>query len=453
MTRAKMRTSLLGLMLLAACGAPDEPNPIADYPPDGKADSSHEDTILDFAWDGTIEYPSDGYSDAEDLIRSQLYYTIGQLNGSNAVGRMDRAKFTGLQSSKLSNGRTQVTFHGTMPVAWGSKTNLPTSYTFRLPRLIDGFSAFVERYKATCAESTDEPVDTSSMWYYYRPDQSGCSLTSDDIVTSKATVTVSAINTTGKYPEYDKVWEDGALRVVSIFGKFEKGDTTASDVGISAYNEFVGRVRARLSAYSPTVTPADVSDAPGVAQPEVAFQATLPDGKQIFINALLVDEVSSLSSDDPFYARYNDLSTSADFIAYNGHAGLGANIRTLATKGNFVPCQYVIVFMNGCDTYTYVDTSLANTRAQLNPDDPSGTKYMDFILNAMPAYFANDASSSMAVVEGLLSYDHPRTYEQILTDIDSSQLVLVSGEQDNKFTPGTPIVPADGFASGPVCAN
>ena len=35
-----------------------------------------------------------------------------------------------------------------------------------------------------------------------------------------------------------------------------------------------------------------------------------------------------------------------------------------------------------------------------------------------------------------MSYDEPRTYEQIFADIDSDQVVLVSGEEDNTFTPG-----------------
>ena len=43
---------------------------------------------------------------------------------------------------------------------------------------------------------------------------------------------VTLENTTGKYPEYDKVWEDGTLRVVAIFGKYEDGATTSSDAGI-----------------------------------------------------------------------------------------------------------------------------------------------------------------------------------------------------------------------------
>jgi len=91
--------------------------------------------------------------------------------------------------------------------------------------------------------------------------------------------------------------------------------------------------------------------------------------------------------------------------------------------------------MNGCDTFAYVDGSLAQTRAAINTDDPTGTKYMEFVVNAMPAFFHSDSEASMAMINGLLGKEAPKTYEQIFADIDPSQVVLVTGEQDNVFKP------------------
>jgi hypothetical protein len=55
----------------------------------------------------------------------------------------------------------------------------------------------------------------------------------------------------------------------------------------------------------------------------------------------------------------------------------------------------------------------------------------------MPAFFASMAGVAMAMVRGFLTYpDAPKTYEQIFAGVDSSQLVMVTGEQDNVFTPG-----------------
>ena len=41
----------------------------------------------------------------------------------------------------------------------------------------------------------------------------------------------------------------------------------------------------------------------------------------------------------------------------------------------------------------------------------------------------------MALIEGLLSRDRPMSYERIFRDIDSDQVVIVSGEEDNLFFP------------------
>ena len=438
--------------LLAACAAacttacaddksvsPGDETPAASEPiyvkggASGKEDASALATVLDFEFDGKLL--TDSAWDKSRVIQDQLLFTIGHLNGNKSVGRLDRLTLTNITTASV-NGKTEVSYHAKMPVAWGSKTNLPTTYKLTLPLDVSyaGQTAFTEKYKATCVEHGAHDVDSGSMWYYFRPELSGCALAAEDIVVTQATVTVSDVNTTGKYPEYHKVWEDDALRVVSVFGKYEDGATATSDAGISAYNTFVAAVKRRFAANGLTTVPADVPTSPGVTAPDIEFHATLPDGRTVQVNALLVDNVASATP--AFYSRYEGLSAQADLIAYNGHAGLGQNVRALARRGSWEAGQYVIVFMNGCDTFAYVDGSLAQTRAAINPDDPTGTKYLDFVVNAMPAYFAADSNSTMTLVNGLLSYDAPKSYEVMFKDFDSSQIVLVTGEADNVYYPG-----------------
>lgn len=42
----------------------------------------------------------------------------------------------------------------------------------------------------------------------------------------------------------------------------------------------------------------------------------------------------------------------------------------------------------------------------------------------------------MALIRGLTSFGDPKTYERMFLGIDSDEVVLVSGEQDNVFVPG-----------------
>ena len=440
-TLAPFALALLASTAMACSASTGED--VSDDDDLASAYSSSEAILLDFEFDGSLV--TDSAWDLNGTINDQMLYTIGHLNGDRSVGRLDALELTNVKKEQQADGTTKVSYHAKMPVSWGKKDAVPTSYSFTMPKVASysGFQAFTTSYMHSCVEHGAHDVDSGSMWYYYRPSLSGCALKEADVVKFTATVKVSKLNTTGKYPEYDKVWADGELNVVSVFGKFEDGAT--SDVGIDGYNSYVTAIRNALSTFQVTTTPASIPASPGVANPDVTISAKLPDGKKVNVTALLVDNVSS--APQSFYTRYNALSTKADLISYNGHAGLGQNVRALAKHGTFVKGQYLIMFMNGCDTFAYVDGSMAQTRAAINTDDPTGTKYMDIVTNTMPSFFSSMPYASLAIFKGLLSYSSPKTYQQIFADIDRSQAVVVTGEEDNAFTPGAnpPPPPADGW--------
>ena len=132
------------------------------------------------------------------------------------------------------------------------------------------------------------------MFYYFRPKASAArSPRPTSPPHHRHALAVARRTTTGKFPEYDKVWEDGTLNVVAIFGKYEDGATTAGDAGIAAYNEFVGAMNAELAAAQPHHDPGDVPDAPGVARPTSSSTRRSPDGKKIHVVALLADNVNT----------------------------------------------------------------------------------------------------------------------------------------------------------------
>ncbi len=429
-------SSLLLAAALAGCASAlpaTEDLPFTKVEP-GKEDSSAEAVFIDLTFEGELETTS--RHRPEQQIEDQLLYTIGQMNGLRGVSRLDRLTVRDVSVESLAGNRYRVRYGATLPVAFGRRASLPTEITLRLPRDMSaaGLTAFTERYSHTCVDVGAHDVTSGSYWYYYRPARSGCRFDAADIVEPIAGVTPSESETTGRFPEYDMVWADDALRVVAIFGKYEDGATTSSDAGISAYNRFLRETASLLRPHALVTEPATVARDPGTSVPEVTFRATLAGGRTIEIVAILVDNVRTAGA--AFDARYAQLSTRADLIVYNGHAGLGANIRALASKGRWVAGQYVIVFMNGCDTYAYVDDALFAAHARVNPGDPEGTRHTDVVMNAMPAYFSSMPRATLAMVRGLMSFEAPRTYEQIFADIDSSQIVVVSGEHDNVFTPG-----------------
>jgi hypothetical protein len=402
----------------------------------GKTDASVVATFIEITWSGS--FLTDFAFNDKQVIQDHLLYTIGQLNGMGGVGRLDHLNLTNIRKEAVGS-KTKITYTATMPVAWGKRNSVPSTVTLKLPTDMssDFIAPFVEKFKHDCVDFGAHDVDEGSMWYYFRPANSACRLTASDVSTVVATTAPSLQQTTGKFPEYHKIWEDNKFNAVTIFGKFEDGATTAADAGIAAWREFVVESRRTLSTIG-TVTsiPANLPATPPVTATDIEFSVTKPDGKKVSVIILLSDNVRIGLQNPAFRKRYEDASTRADLIMYNGHAGLGANIKALSRAGKWVRGQYVIAFEDGCDTYAYIDSELGNAHKAINPDDTTGFKYVDTLANALPAFFASMSNSAIVLLKGLIDIDHPQTYEQMFRSIDSSQVILVTGEQDNTFVPG-----------------
>ena len=414
-------------MFAYGCAAPTE-----DDGAEGGEDAytSASAKLLDFEFEGEVTMAA---GDPQQTIKDQMLFTIGQLNGKTGVGRLDKLAITNVRSERQGD-LTRVRYHAKLPVSIAKAAKVARSYTLILPKRADyaGQEAFFTKYGATtCTDAFAHDNETGIYWYYYRPEQAGCALAADDVIKAKATVRVSPENTKNTYPEYDKVWADDVLDVVSIFGKFEDGATTEADVGVKSHGDFVSTMRHELPNVK--ITPANTPEHPGVANADVTIESTLPNGKKIKITSFLVDNVREGGA--AFERRYNELSGDADVIVYNGHAGLGQNVRALAHMGTFKPGKYQIVYMNGCDTFAYVDGTLAETRARLNPTDPTGTKFMEILTNSMPPNWESLPNNTMSLIRDLSKTDAPVKYTDILSHFDQSGFVTVTGDEDNKFKP------------------
>lgn len=401
--------------------------------------SSDRATLYDFAFHGKVYATDPGYAfSPESVIKDHLLYTIGHLNEQDSVGRLDALALKNIKVAGQGDGSLLVEYDATLPVAWGRKQTPPTEYEFVLPRKADfyGYQAFTDKYAKKCVDRGAHDVDAGSMWYYYRPKASSCVLEEADVVRFTATATESADNSNGSYPEYGMIWQDDLLDVVAIFGKYEDGTTTTSDVGIQAYNDFLDEIKSLFRSNALKIDP-PIPPGAGVGAQDVTFTASLGGKKRVAIHTLLVDNVRKPWAG--FAERYAALTPTADVILYNGHAGLGENVRALARMGSFTPNHHLLLFMNGCDTFAYVDGFLADARKNLNPDDADGTRFMDIMTNAMPAYFRSGSHTLMTLVGALANTKAPKAYQEIFRPIDSAQVVLVTGDKGNTFRPGMPI--------------
>src|SRR4029453_6489473 len=82
---------------------------------DGKADASQLGVFLDATFSGKLV--TDSSWDDKSTVQDQLLYTVGQLNGFTAVGRVDKAEVTNIVKTMV-DGKTQITYKGKLPVIW-----------------------------------------------------------------------------------------------------------------------------------------------------------------------------------------------------------------------------------------------------------------------------------------------------------------------------------------------
>lgn len=432
------RTGFLLFLLTAlapACGDSPRMTPSAT-----RYDAAHSVAADALIEKGSLVSPTTDATAIQTAIRQQLMYTIGQFNGYNGGSPdMRRTEITVKTIVQRSDGYFDVTYAAKMLVAWPREYQIPAALTLVLPARGDsaGLETFLAAYGADesttklCLANEAHGVTTGLHWYYYRPLKQGCPLlipsvdSPDQVARFDVRLTRSAENTDGKAPEYQKVWEDKRLVVTAIFGKYEADAVASSDAGIAAYREmYSDLIKVYGQPFQSTLGPNVLPDA---SHPDVRASFNTISGP-LDIALFLVGSIQTV--DAAFQATYNQRTVFSDFVSYNGHSGLGANIRALAAMGQFVQGQYQLFMVNGCDTFAYVDDALRDAHVAANPNE-GVNRYFDMITNAMPSYFYQNAHANMAVIEGLVNKQ--KTYRQILASFDQSQRAGVTGEEDNRW--------------------
>ncbi len=422
----RSKTLLLGGLSLFAATALACSNPSADDSEvaGGGAITSNDAQIVDFAFDGEVLTAKD--EETRKAITAQLFYTIGPLtHQAEANGQVGRVE---LSSTETIEGSTKrIKYSAKLPVAWPKGKAVPTSYTFSLPHDVRKVDAFNDKYDGSCG--TNE-YGRENFWHDWNPLASGCKVDKADVFASPVRITPNATVTTGKYPEYAKVWEDGSLQVVALFGYSDSGGP--SDFGEHEYEEFIKRAKGVVPSSTLTTNAVTTSIHKDVTiKGKARVQGV---DRDVSITAILIGTLFEAGPD--FDTRYDALSEKADLVVYNGHSELSKNTNALARKGKVTPKQYQLFFFDSCDTYAYLDTKLADRRHEVNgADDPNGTKYLDIATNVLPSFFNNYAASSLSFVSALIKRDTPKSYNEIMTELPSDQVVVVSGEEDNAFRP------------------
>lgn len=362
--------------------------------------------------------------DAKKAIARQLFYVVGPLTRMNANAQVGRAVLSEV-TERIENGKKRITYAARLPVAWPKASRVPTSQAFVLPRDLGAIDAFNARYDGSCGVR-EESVELEALWYDFDPTAATCHLREQDVLRVSATVERDPAVTRGKYPQYDLVWSDGALDVVSIF------NSTDGSGRREQYQQFVDATRSSLAGGVITENAHGASVLRDITiRGKVRVQGQ---DRPVTVNAIELGQLFEAGPD--FTERYGALSEKADLVTYVGHSHLGKNTRALSEMSRAKAGKYQLFVFNSCDSFAYADRTLSDRHAAANgPTDPSGTKFLDVMTNVLPSYVDNESTSLLVVVKALIRRDRPKTYDAILAELPSDQMVVVWGEEDNTFEP------------------
>jgi hypothetical protein len=410
-------SSLVALFLLAGCSGEAAPSSEADL-------TSNDGTVLDFAFEGEVLAPAS--TPARDAVVTQLQYVQGALTtdvqGNAQVG------FVRLRDVKetVESGNRRIRYSALLPVVWPKAVKTPTSYTLALPRDIRALGAFNATYDGKCGKNE---YGQATFWHDFNPKAADCVLGAD---ASKSAVTVrpAAQATKGKYPEYAEMLKDDSVDVVAVFGIIKSntnddpGAQELDNVGFETARELTDVVRTEKNPGGSVLRVATVRG---------KFEVQ---GRKVSVNltSLLVNDVSGAGAD--FDALYGPASANADLIIYSGHSGLGKNINALAEKTQVRKSKYQMLYLNGCQSFAYLGRTLHEKKIAVNgaAQDPFGTKYLDVVANALPAY-GDYGLTGLRLYRAILKQATPQSYNDILKTFSRAHLVAAFGEEDNTFEP------------------
>ena len=328
-----------------------------------KFNSAHSIALDGFIEEGSLLTQTTNKSTITYEIKNQLQFIVGQLNGLNG-GSPDLSKSKiFIDSVQLLEDQSayKVSYRAHLLISWPIEIHIPEKYNLILPsggsykNLNDFFNKFGndENTNKRCLGNSAHDVTSGIFWYYYRPNKYTCELGnryySSDLVTStNLYLKRSELNSENKYPEYDKVWEDGKLVITAIFGMADDETVSMYDEGVTSYEKLV---RILFSTYGmPSSSNIDLTDSlfanflDGLENPELHFEFETDQGI-IDVSLFLITGIRQVYGNSTFMEKYNERTKISDFISYSGHSGLGANIRVLAKMGTFLPDQYQI-FLN-----------------------------------------------------------------------------------------------------------
>lgn len=477
--RIHQLTILLGATLILGCGEPDEVpspdeglvDPSSDLPNDGLVAPSSGKDDSGFVSDRAVEFegyfsstvkidaydlPGDGDEQERlDALLSSTWELYDHLSEQIKYARIPLQKHDlHLNQSTsevveisgvIEDGEAVISYTAVVDtvVTFETLENLGgveelTSRTFEFPLpewpSDAGFSLLHD-----C--TTQPNLDPEKVFYFYDPTLENCPEALDQVGRAAATYRpIETADVPTVYPEYDRLIEDGVLKIAVFFGAADEdwtvGDDDEFEWGVYQYDQFVWIMK-RM----------------GFEESEASVGTFLKrerDGLRQEIHVVGPDVLALLKDDD---GLFTSIASSNEVVMYNGHSFYGTldALRGPEAYGD----HYQIFYFSSCWSYGHYATQ--PFRYKVTEEDPLGWDGVDVVVDNAPGWFHNMAPTSQMLVSNLLrgaetmgADDEGRefSWQSIIGAMndyaytmyrqrgtDTHELYGVTGARTNKFKP------------------
>lgn len=304
-----------------------------------------------------------------------------------------------------------------------------------------------------CTDTHPSHQTQSMLWYYWDPSRYKCDhQLGSEYQNVQVELGAAEEQTTLSYPEYQEMirieGEQKTLSMTFAFGYVEDSEDphpyTDVDSGMQEFQTFIRTTNATLAPMGFVSESILASSYQKKSNQQIGTKWVGDVGGVKFVIKVVstagIDQMELFAKS---YAQDHD-----GFFGWFGHSRVGSGFDADQFRKKLVyqpelytlSSHYQMIYWAGCNSYSYYTTPFFEMKAQLNPSqDPQGTKKLDIISNGLPSYFAFNAINAQVMLNALLAYQKPQSYQQIVSELERHGsswgvpvIVNVIGDEDNQ---------------------
>lgn len=398
------------------------------------------------------------YKDISEIRVDHLAYEIKQTTQFLA-GPLIQRSFAGIQKGEqvevlaeqayVENDRVLVPY--IYKATWLIREDIAAQSDFQMPLPYSVENLRTPKWK-NCTSSQEGHNTWSFFWYYWDPERYGCDHQLDvqyQMISVK--IGGETPQTQISFPEYHRLIRDEngvpTLSMTFAFGYVEDNGSPDpfqdNDYGMIRFREFHGKVKKQALALG--------FSEQAISQKEIINSGSTVIGSQ-FVGVkegvrVRVSVVASAGVDQMDLFAHSYAKKHEGFFGWFGHSrvGSGFDAARFAYKLKSNPREfsltsdYQMIYWAGCNSYSYYTLPFFELKSKLSPDaDPYGTQNLDLISNALPSLFSFNDYNAAVLLQALLNWKSPTSYQQIIDTIENHAkssgyevMVNVLGDEDN----------------------